>query len=160
MRIHKTLISFDAVLSSIALAILLFTIIIQITLRFVFKSPLMGAEELTRYTLIWIVIAPLAFTERHDGHIIMLEFQNLLPGTLKKIIHFLCHLGTTAMYVFLTIATIRLVLGNMKNTTAELKIPFPLFFLPTILGFASISILRIITHIYHFRKKEPSWVLS
>jgi TRAP-type C4-dicarboxylate transport system permease small subunit len=157
MQLKKTLINFDVILASVALAFLTIVIFVQVILRFFFKSPLMGAEEFARYMLMWMIITPLTFTERNHGHIIMEELQNLLPGIIRKIIRFLCGLCTTVIYVFLTISTVRVIQNNMGNTTAELKIPFLLFFLPTLIGFASMAILRIITHICHLMKKDLPW---
>jgi TRAP-type C4-dicarboxylate transport system permease small subunit len=157
MRIRKTVVNFDVFLASAALVLLLGTIILQVVLRSVFQRPLMGAEEFTRYMVIWVILTPLAYTERENGHIIMEEFQGLLPGALRKIIRFICALCTTAVYLVLTWSVIAVLLNNMNNMTATLKIPFWLFFLPSVIGFAGITVLRIVTHICRLCKKELPW---
>ena len=48
MRLRTAFSNLDAVVACLSLVALLGTILIQVVLRFVFKSPLMGAEEFTR----------------------------------------------------------------------------------------------------------------
>ena len=158
MQIRKVLFSFDMILAAAALMVLLGTVILQIILRQVFLKPLMGAEEMTRYMVIWVILTPLAYTEKANGHIIMEEIQTLLPGLIRKGIRFLCAVCTTVVYILITFSVISVCRNNLNNMTATLKIPFWLFFLPCIIGFAGISILRITSHVCILLKKEPPWV--
>ena len=158
MQIRKALFSFDMILAAAALLVLLGTIILQVILRQIFQRPLMGAEEMTRYMVIWVIMTPLAYTERVNGHIIMEEFQALFPAPIKKIIRFICAASTTVVYIVITLSVISVYRNNLHNMTATLKIPFWLFFIPTAIGFLGISIVRIIGHICTLLKKEPPWV--
>ena len=157
MQIRKALFNFDIILAVAALAVLWGTIILQVILRQVFSAPLMGAEEMTRYMVIWVIMTPLAFTEKANGHIIMEELQALLPGIIKKLIRFVCVLSTTAVYILITFSVFGVYRNNLHNVTATLKVPFWLFFLPTAIGFIGISVFRIIDHICVLIKKEPPW---
>ena len=157
MQIKKTVLNFDMILAAAAVLVLLGTVIIQIVLRQVFKKPLMGAEEMTRYMVIWVILTPLAYTERAKGHIIMEEIQALFPSFLRKTIRFISAVCTTAVYILVAISAINVWRNNMNNMTATLKIPFWLFFLPSVIGFSGISVLRITSHIYTLFKKEPPW---
>jgi TRAP-type C4-dicarboxylate transport system permease small subunit len=157
MNKKKILFDLDVILASLSLVLLLFTVIIQVILRSVFDKPLMGAEEFTRFMVICVILFPLAYTERMNGHIIMEELQNLLPRVIRKLLRFLIQTFTTVVYIVIALSAIQVLINNANNTTATLEIPFWIFFLPNALGFLGISILRIITHICYFAKKELPW---
>jgi TRAP-type C4-dicarboxylate transport system permease small subunit len=157
MNTKKILYNWDVILASFSLVLLLFAVIIQVIMRSVFDKPLMGAEEFTRFMVICVILFPLAYTERLNGHIIMEEFQNLLPQTIKKGLRFLIQILTTVIYIVVTLSAIQVLINNANNMTATLEIPFWIFFLPNVLGFLGISILRVITHICYFTKKELPW---
>ena len=158
MQIRKIIFSFDMILAAAALMVLLGTVILQIILRQLFLKPLMGAEEMTCFMVVWVILTPLAYTEKENGHIIMEELQTLLPGFIRKGIRFICAVCTTVVYILITVSVISVYRNNLQNMTATLKIPFWIFFLPCAIGFAGISIVRIISHICILLKKELPWV--
>jgi len=157
MQIKKVLLNFDLIVAVSALAGLWGTIMLQVILRSIFNAPLMGADEMTPYLVIWVILAPLAYTERTIGHIIMEEFQVILPSIIKKIIRFLVSVSTTGIYVLVSFSVIYVIKNNLYNTTATLRMPFYIFFIPSAIGFFGISILRITSHIYTMLKKELPW---
>jgi len=157
MQIRKVLFDFDGILSCFALAMLWGNIMLQVTLRQVFNAPLMGADEMTMFLVSAVIITPLGFTEKDNGHIIMEEFQAMLPSILKKIIRFIISLSSTVIYILLAVSVSLVLYKNTRNMTPMLKMPFWLFFLPCIIGFFWISIIRIIKHICTLFKKELPW---
>ena len=159
MQIKKALMNFDLILAFAALLVLLGTVLLQILLREVFLLPLMGAEEMTRYMVVWVIMTPLAFTERKNGHIIMEEIQALFPTILRKIIRFIIAVSTTAVYILIVFSVIHVFSNSANNVTATLKIPFWIFFLPNAIGFVGISMVRITSHICTIFKKELPWAL-
>lgn len=154
MRFSDKLKNFDIFLASFALATLLVTIILQVFLRFLFSKPLMGAEEFTRYMVIFIVTAPLAFTERTKSHVVMEEIQEFIPRPLRSALRVLIDIVTTIAYGIVTYSSISVLVNNAKNTTATLLMPFWLFFLPTVVGFVSLTIVRIAALIRRLRKGD------
>lgn len=142
MRLRKILTEFDAFIACAALATLLVTILLQVVLRFVFQKPLMGAEEFTRFMVIFVVMTPLAFAERTKSHVVMEEVQAMLPDAVRRILRVLIDLCTTAVYCIVAFSAIGVLLNNAKNETATLRMPFWLFFLPTVIGFISLAIVR------------------
>jgi TRAP-type C4-dicarboxylate transport system permease small subunit len=157
MNTKKLLFNLDVILASLSLALLLFTVILQVILRSIFDAPLMGAEELTRFMVICVILFPLAYTERCNGHIVMEELQNLLPSLIKKSLRFLIEFFTTAVYLVVTLSAIQVLINNANNMTATLEIPFWIFFLPNVLGFLGISVLRIVVHFCYLTKRELAW---
>jgi len=118
----------------------------------------MGAEEMTMYLVACLVITPLGFTEKENGHIIMEELQVLFPAVIKKIIRFIVNVATTLVYILITISVFNVIIHNMHNMTPMLKMPFWLFFLPSAIGFGWLSIIRIVKHICFLFNKEQPWV--
>jgi TRAP-type C4-dicarboxylate transport system permease small subunit len=153
----KVLFNLDVTLASLSLVLLLFTVILQVILRSIFDAPLMGAEEFTRFMVICVILFPMAYTERLNGHIVMKEFLNLLPSIIKKSLRFLIEVFTTAVYLIITLSAIQVLVNNANNTTATLEIPFWIFFLPNVVGFFGISVLRLVAHFCYLTKKELPW---
>lgn len=158
MQIRKGFFSFDIILACFSLVMLWGTIILQVALRQIFNAPLTGAEEMTMYLVACLVITPLGFTEKVDGHIIMEELQVLFPAVIKKILRFIVSVATTAVYILITISVFNVIHNNMNNMTAMLKMPFWVFFLPSAIGFCWLSIIRIIKHVCFLFNKELPWV--
>ena len=142
MRLRTTLSNLDAVLACLGLVALLGTIIIQVVLRFVFQNPLMGAEEFTRYMVIFLVMTPLAFAERTKSHVVMEELQAGLPRKARIIVRFLIDLSTTIVYAIVALSAISVLINNAGNETATLGMPFWLFFLPTVAGMVLLTLTR------------------
>ena len=158
MQIRKVLFNFDIILGSFSLVMLWGTIMLQVILREVFSAPLTGAEEMTMYLVACLVITPLGFTEKANGHIIMEEVQAFFPAVIKKIIRFIVSAATTAVYILITVSVFNVFRNNMHNMTPMLRMPFPVFFLPSAIGFCWLSIIRIIKHICFLLNKELPWV--
>lgn len=147
---------YDFILASLALVVLWVTIMLQIVLRSVFNAPLMGADELTPYLLVWVIISPLGSIERTNGHVIMEEFQILLPRVVRKVIRFLIRISVIAIYIVMSLSVFMVYRNNMASVTALLRMPFWLFFLPSAIGFFSITIVCVIRNLCSIFKKEPA----
>ena len=143
MQLSSNLTKVDAFLSAVSLVVLLGTIIIQVVLRFVFQSPLMGAEEFTRYMVICLVMTPLAFAERTNSHVVMEEVQMLLPDGFRRILRMVIDILTTLVYGIVAVSSLSVLMNNATNRTATLKMPFWLFFLPMVIGMVLLTIVRI-----------------
>jgi TRAP-type C4-dicarboxylate transport system permease small subunit len=142
MRLRTTFSNLDAVIACLSLAALLGTIVVQVVLRFFFKSPLMGAEEFTRYTVIFLVMTPLAFAERTRSHVVMEEIQAGFPVKIRMGIRLLIDLLTTVVYAIVALSSISVLINNARNETATLRMPFWLFFLPTVAGMVLLTLTR------------------
>jgi len=157
MKIRRILFNIDAILATFALAMLWGNITLQIILRQIFNRPLMGADEFTMFLVAAVIITPMGSLEKEKGHIVMEELLKILPETVIKILRFLISLSTTVIYFLLAVSVFNVIRYNPHIVTAMLRMPIWLFFLPCAIGFFGILIIRIITHICFFLKKELPW---
>jgi TRAP-type C4-dicarboxylate transport system permease small subunit len=157
MSVFKRLRDLDGYLGVISLVMLIGTILLQIILRFVFLKPLMGAEELTRYLVICVVMFPLAYAERSGSSIIMEEIQSMFPRVIKNTINMASHILTTVVYAIVTVSAFSVLINNSANKTATLEMPVWLFFLPAVVGLSTMTVVRIITVVYKITKRGLPW---
>jgi TRAP-type C4-dicarboxylate transport system permease small subunit len=157
MSITKRLRDLDGFVGAVSLALLIGTILLQVILRFVFLKPLMGAEELTRYLVICVVMFPLAYSERSGSTIIMEDIQAMFPKLLRNSINMASHILTTVVYAIVTVSVYSVLINNAANRTATLEMPFWLFFLPAVVGLTAMTVVRIITVLYKITKRDLPW---
>ena len=126
---------FDRYVSTILLGVLIILVALQVVMRVVFLSPLIGAEELARYFLICVVFMGAPFAARTGGHIRMEELIQRFPKKTQRFIFAVIHLLAALVFAITTVGSVITLLNNLKNRTATLSIPFPIFIFPTVLGF-------------------------
>jgi len=154
MRVRNFLLSFDLILASGALVVLWGIIMLQVILRQVFNAPLMGADELTPFMLVWVIISPLGSVERLNGHIVMEELQVLFPKLVRKVVRFIIQISVIAIYLVVSLSVITVFRNSMNVVTPLLRMPFWLFFLPSAIGFFAITIVCVIRNVYSLLKKD------
>ena len=154
---RKILFNIDGLLACCALGMLFGNIILQVILRQVFNRPLMGADEMTMFLVAAVIITPLGYLEKENGHIVMQEFLNLFPMIIIKVLRFIISVSCTVIFIILVISVFNVIRYNMHILTAMLKMPIWLFFLPCLIGFCGIVIIRITKHICVLLKKELPW---
>jgi TRAP-type C4-dicarboxylate transport system permease small subunit len=157
MSVSKQLRDVDGLVGVVSLAILIGTILLQVVLRFVFSKPLMGAEEMTRYLVICVVMFPLAYSERSGSTIIMEEIQSMFPRVLKNFINMSSHILTTIVYAIVAVSCYSVLINNAANKTATMEMPFWLFFLPSVVGLTAMTVVRIITVFCKITKRNLPW---
>ena len=72
------------VFSAASLALVMLVILIQVMLRFFFKSNLPWAEEVARYLMIWVVMIISSVLVKEDGLIKVDFFDTLWPKSFLK----------------------------------------------------------------------------
>lgn len=122
------------------LALLILTPLAQILMRGVFSVPLAGAEELTKYFLICLVLIGASCVSAEDGQIRMEEFQALLPEPIQRPLRLLIETSAVAVFALLTFASMVTVARNLNSVTPVLEMPFPVFFAPLVLGSALLTL--------------------
>lgn len=125
----------DSYGSTVLLGVLIILVALQVVMRVVFVSPLIGAEELARYFLICVVFLGAPVAARTGGHIRMEELIQRFPEKIRRSIYILIHLSAVLVFAIITAGSVITLLNNLKNRTATLSIPFPIFIFPTVLGF-------------------------
>ena len=140
MDIKRLIRNFDQYFSAFCLAVMLFTIFLQVLLRVAFDAPLLNVEEFVRFLLIWTILFPLAYTLRDGGHIGMTEIRDLLPLPIKKFLEWLSDISSVIIFGIITYSSALVIIHNPTNKTATLLMPFWLFFLPNLLGFLMLTL--------------------
>ncbi|MBB4827052.1 C4-dicarboxylate transporter DctQ subunit [Sporosarcina luteola] len=101
----------------------------QVVLRYVFKSPTIWSEELTRYLFVWLVLLTSAVAVRTNRHI-KIDF---LIKSLKPKLKLVLELITSALIIIFLVILLRegisIVQGTVDAKSASLKISMALPYL-------------------------------
>lgn len=91
--------------AKVAVVLLLATLVGIITweviCRYVLKIPMVWAEQLASYTMVWLAFVSAAIAFRQGAHIGMTMLSSRFTGWSKKLVTFLCHLLILFFLVFL-----------------------------------------------------------
>ncbi len=130
----------DKKIAALCLMALTVLVVAQVVMRVFFLAPLIGAEELVRYFLICVVLIGAPFAARNGGHIRMEEFQMWLPFPLRLAVRFLVFFSAVIAFGIIAYGSVLTLFQNLHNRTATLSMPFPIFILPTVLGFILLTV--------------------
>ncbi|MEO7761510.1 MAG: TRAP transporter small permease subunit [Casimicrobiaceae bacterium] len=137
------------------LALLVFTPLLQITMRGIFNLPLSGAEELARYFLICLVFIGSSWVTQQGGQIRMEEFQAWVPARPRWLLQLLIDLSGIALFSIVLAAGISTIRNNLDNQTATLEMPFWLFMGPLVLGALMLVIETAVVFVNTYRRHRP-----
>jgi TRAP-type C4-dicarboxylate transport system permease small subunit len=70
--------------SVLIICIICFTILFQVTSRFLFKVPLSWTEEVSRFSLIWLTFIAASLALRDNGHFAVDVISHRLPNKYQK----------------------------------------------------------------------------
>lgn len=123
-------------------------------MRYVFGSPIIGAEELTRFLLICTVFVSYPLVVQDGENIVMDELHEVLPGKLRRLLGLLIATTAAATCLFLAVVVVLNIFSNSNSATPTLGIPFWIFLSATLFGFAGAGI----SHLLGLRKslQKPS----
>jgi len=139
------------IVSLLALAALVLLPATQVVLRTVFSSPITGLEEATRYGLIILVFLAVPSLIAGNQHIRLAEFVGLLPNGPRVLLERLTLLIGASCFGVIAYAGMASALKNASTRTPTLDIPFWLFILPMVLGFA----IATLGYIWFALRREP-----
>ena len=144
-------------ISAIILAAIMLITIAQILMRSLFNIPFIGIEELSRFLFISFIFLGLSYYNHIDGHIKLEGLQKNFPLKVKRVIGIIIHVSSATVFAIITFSAIYTSLTNYNSTTQTLAIPFWLFFLPTIVGFALLTVEEIIILVEKCKKEITAW---
>lgn len=128
---------------------------LQVIMRDVFGSAIVGVEELTRFLLICTVFVAYPLVVRSGENIVMGEFRAMLPERAQNWMGLVITLMSLGACVTIAVVTALNISDNLRNATPTLKIPFWIFLGACFVGFAGAGIF----HVLQLRKKpEPKSV--
>jgi TRAP-type C4-dicarboxylate transport system permease small subunit len=122
-------------LSLALVAIMIVLPALQVVLREFLNLPFVGAEELTRFTLICVVFLTLPYVVVSGANIRLEEGLRFLPARPQRFTRIV--IATTAAISFAIAATSVGVatMRNLQNATPTLGIPYWIFFSASLIGF-------------------------
>jgi TRAP-type C4-dicarboxylate transport system permease small subunit len=90
--------------------------------------------ELTEYALVYLVFMAVSYAEKHDYHMRVDYFINLLPGKLKNCVELFNYVSIVLFGVLLTYYGIRLSIRSLTSgVVSPTALRFPLFWVHIIL---------------------------
>ena len=108
---------------------------IQVVLREVLRAPFVGAEELTRFMLICVVMVTVPYTISSGASVRMEELLHALPPRLQQAIHLLIAAAGASAFGYAAVSVATATLRNLNNATPTLGIPYWIFFSAALVGF-------------------------
>lgn len=145
MPLAKRLLNAFCVIVLIALVAVPFT---QVIMRDVFGAAIIGAEEFTRFLLIVLVFTAFPIVVADQENIVMAEFLDALPPTVRKAMTFIITVAAILAAGFMAYVAWQTIFRNLNNATPTLRIPFWLFLGATFFGFAAATLV----HLLHVRR--------
>ncbi len=109
---------------------------LQVIMRDIFGSAIVGAEELTRFLLICTVFVAYPLVVRSEENIVMGELRAALPGPVQRWLGLAITLLSFAACALIAVVTALNISDNLKNATPTLGIPFWIFLGACFVGFA------------------------
>ena len=110
--------------------LLQFTIVIflQVVLRYAFNITFFWSDELTRYSLVWLVFLGSAVLVAEKDHIRIGFLVDLLPFKLKKTVELLVAILCMVFISAISILSYDYLISNMTVLSISLKLPMGLIY--------------------------------
>lgn len=118
------------------LAVLVAMPAVQVVLREVFRTPFIGAEELTRFMLICVVFVTLPTVVASGANVRMEEFLHAMPRSARWLLHLAIALTGVVAFGVAAASVLVATIRNLDNATPTLEIPYYVFFSAAFLGLA------------------------
>lgn len=122
------------VLLTILFSVMVAAIFGQIIARFVFHTAISWAEELTRYSFVWLSMLGGAIAIRKGSHMKVDFFTDLMPKNVRKIVDFIINALVLTFFSIMTIYGSKLVQMTFKQKVATLPIPMSIPYLAVPVG--------------------------
>lgn len=124
---------------------------LQIVMRYVFSSPIVGLEELARMALVLLVFVAYPLVVDAGENILMGEAKDALPPKAKRLANVAIALACAAAAAIMVWAVTEALAANPRNTTPTLGIPFWMFLAATGIGLGGAGLM----HLAHLRRPAP-----
>ncbi len=131
-----------------ALLIMFVTFVYQIFSRYVLRSPVTWAYEVTVMCYLWMVVLGACYAYRDRSHVQFTLFYDQFGPRIKAVIAFLGNLLMLIAFVYMFPSSCTMILDQMsKQVTSVFKIGLNIVYLPFI-PFMVIIILYILSDLY------------
>ncbi|MBL4918527.1 TRAP transporter small permease subunit [Szabonella alba] len=143
--------------SLVVLATLIALPFIQVVLREVLSTPIVGVEELTRFMLICSVFLAFPYVVSAGASIRMEEILAFLPSRIIVIVRFCTSLIAIAAFAILAFASLYAISRNMDNATPTLGIPYYIFFGAAFAGF-TMTCVECLIQLFKALQGQPLYI--
>ena len=110
-------------LSAILMGVMLTLVLVQVFFRYVLSSPLLGSEELARYSMVWLVMLGATVLLRTDGNVSVTYFAERFPESIQKVIRIVVQLLIGVFYIILTVYGYEVAKDAMSQISPATGIP-------------------------------------
>ena len=120
---------------------------LQVVARYVFDSPFIWPEEITRILLIWLCYVAAGAVTRRSAHIAVDTLVLLLPSALRRIVLILIDLAMITLFIALAVIAHQLATAVVGMNLIATNLPTSILVWPVILGGGLIALhsaLRIV----------------
>ena len=105
--------------------------VLDVILRYLFNSPILGAFEITEFMMVFIVFLSLAYTQSQKGHVSVDIFVTILSERKQLFIELISHIIYFLLLLIITWKSVARAIELMesKEVSGTLSIPvFPFYF--------------------------------
>ena len=144
--------NFEEILAGIFMTVMTLATVMNVGARYLFNSPIQWAEELSRYSFIWLVFLGAAICTKRKRHIAIDSLHLILPRRVRLLLLTLIDVAIIGLMVVIIYYSWVLI-GSATHPTAELKVPQYMVYLVVPL---SASLILIYHRRHPGRGPEPS----
>jgi TRAP-type C4-dicarboxylate transport system permease small subunit len=131
--------NFEECLSSLALALVLIVVFINVITRYIFDHSLLGSDEIATTGFVWCIFIGASACYKRKMHIGIDVLVNLFPPSVKTITEFITAIFMFAINLFLTYLSLLFSLSAGKKLTAVLRLSYFWIDISATIAFALMS---------------------
>ncbi|RKX76874.1 MAG: hypothetical protein DRP87_10720 [Spirochaetes bacterium] len=126
------------------LSVMIVNLAINVFTRYVFKFPIIWAEELGRYMMVWFAFLGMSIAIRDGDHVKITFIRKLFPRVVQKAVYHLCSI---IMLIFM-IMVLRKSFSHMSTLEGQIS---PAMQIPMAVPYLSVPVgmIMMILQIFH-----------
>lgn len=152
-KLKWIVLNIEELVSGIALALMITTICVNVTLRYVFNNSQIFLSEFSLLCMSWATFIGVAAAFKRNQHFGMDFLSNHLPIKYRMILRLIIMFVLMVLFIFLSYIAWRFSLTTTKHT-AVAEIPYRWIDMAAALGFTSMSVYSIIYFVQGIFKPE------
>lgn len=129
-KMLNKLTSLLGLLSGILLSIMLSLTFIQVVMRYIFRRPIMGAEEVTLVMLIWFGYFAISTAVWEKGHMALEVFYGMFNKTVRKVMDIVKYLLMIIFSSMMFYYGVQMVMNARGKVLPGAKISRTILYLP------------------------------
>lgn len=138
--LYSAMVRVEQSLAMLLLLGLFLLIVVQVTARYVFSSPISGSEELARFIFIWFTFAAASFVAARRKHITVQLYGGGKTGKLVSVIEAFAYLVMIIVSVVMVIGGVLMVQSTWNVSSPGIGMPFRFVYSALPVGFALVAV--------------------